>query len=101
MNVVLRICMQKNSINNAIMLMYNSNGHLVFYSDQFKEKQTRCSDWFKPKFAFGYTFRAWSDSVIQLFMPFGRRLFPVSSSVTGLTNSLTICTTEIEIPAIR
>lgn len=51
MNVVLSIYMQKHNINNATVLKYNSNRHLVFYKNQFKEKQTQCSDLFKPKFA--------------------------------------------------
>jgi len=50
MSVVLRIYMQKCIINYAIILKYNSNRHLVFYKNQFKEKQTWCSDLFKPKF---------------------------------------------------
>lgn len=51
MDVVLSIYMQKQIISNAVILKYNSDRHLVFYKNQFKEKQTQCSALFKPKFA--------------------------------------------------
>lgn len=50
-NVALSICTQKYNFNNVIIFKYNSNRDLVFCKNEFKEKQTRCSNLLKPKFA--------------------------------------------------